>query len=161
VHVASWRSAYRDVVPHSFLAALDVKDRAEKWAQRLSSTKHCTRVALDGPQIVGFCTLQSSQDVDAVQAIGEIPVIYVHPSHWRMSVGNRLIQATLAEAEGRNFTTVTLWTFAANTSAHEFYRAMGFHLDGATKVFTSVPGVPLDVVRFRIGLRAGKLSRDD
>lgn len=39
---------------------------------------------------------------------GEMPTLYVHPSHWRLGYGRQLCLETLRRAEERGFSSVVL-----------------------------------------------------
>lgn len=57
-----------------------------------------------------------------VQAGEEIEQLYVHPSHQGLGIGYEFVQL----AKQRSSERVSLYTFAANTSAHAFYERQGF-----------------------------------
>jgi hypothetical protein len=71
VHVASWRSAYADLLPARILADLSVDDRAAVWAERLSDPDNPTAmpVAVD-EGVFGFAVVGPSQDEDADPSVG-------------------------------------------------------------------------------------------
>jgi len=65
VHVASWRSTYRGLVPDDHLAALSVPDRERRWRETFPTVggAHCIFVAED-PRlgIIGFADGGPSRD---------------------------------------------------------------------------------------------------
>jgi ribosomal protein S18 acetylase RimI-like enzyme len=54
VHVESWKSTYRGIVPESYLADLDAESRAAMWKEQLASDEASILVAEDESGIVGF-----------------------------------------------------------------------------------------------------------
>jgi ribosomal protein S18 acetylase RimI-like enzyme len=153
IHVEAWRVAYRGQMPDAILDALDVGRRAAFWQGRLTERRGAVFVAEEGGRITGFCDLIPSRDKDAdARAVAEIVAIYILPQHWRKGAGRALCDRALAEARGQGYRVVTLWVLASNGGARRFYEAMGFGLDGATKVDRMTDGSELHEVRFRIAI---------
>ena len=151
IHIDSWRSAYRGLVPDSRLDALDYGRRAEHFRQWLLDADSQIFVVEAGGTAVGFCTLGASRDPDADQgATGEIWGIYLAPDHWRKGLGTALCQHAEQTLHRQGYTAATLWVFADNPRARRFYEAMGFETDGASK--TLQMGVSLGAVRYRRGI---------
>ena len=69
----------------------------------------------------GFCTLYPMHDEAAQGETGEIPAIFVRPSHWRRGMGRLLCEQTLAKARVRRFKKVVLWVLEPNKRARRFY----------------------------------------
>lgn len=66
VHVASWRGAYRGLLPDEYLAGLRVERRTHMWSQILADPDVDVFVSLDKREcLVGFASLQISRDSDA------------------------------------------------------------------------------------------------
>lgn len=149
IHVDSWRSTYRGIVPDDFLAALDVKKREEAWKKLCSNERSPVYVACHANRIIGFCHVSASGDRDA-EATAEINSIYMDPAHIRHGYGSKLLAAALSFALEQGCTVVTLWVLNENTIAKEFYRVMGFQPDGATK--TEGRQFKFNEVRYRINL---------
>ena len=153
IHVASWRAAYRGLMPDEALAKLDVEKRALFWAAHLTRQPHFLFVVETNQEIQGFCDLIPSRDKEAVPIrIAEIAAIYVDPNHWRKGAGRALCRFALELARQEGYAVVTLWCLASNVAARKFYEKMGFRLDGATKVDQSFTKHELHEVRFRISI---------
>ena len=146
VHVATWQAAYRGLIPHSVLDALDVESRAAFW-HRLLSTTHHTFVAESGTGIIGFCSLIPSRDGEA--GVAEIAALYVTPAHWREGAGSALGSAAIRAAVEGGYSCITLWVLAANSAAISFYEAQGFSRDGATRTEETASGVSLYEVHMK------------
>jgi len=152
IHVAAWQTAYRGLMPDAVLDNLSVEKRAAFWQTHLSSQPLQTFVAELNGAIIGFCDLVPSRDKDSnPKTAAEIVAIYIHPNHWRQGAGRALCHSALEAAGRKHFTAVTLWSLGSNIAARNFYEAMGFHLDGATK-FETIGNHELHQVRFRISL---------
>ena len=55
------------------------------------------------------------------------------PGYWRRGVGRELMGAALADLRRRGYLSCTVWSFAANERANDFYEAAGFARDGAER----------------------------
>jgi len=126
LHVKSWRSAYRGLVPDEFLAGPVEYDRNTLWEARLSVPDEARLVlkAVDQASImVGFtCVLR-----DADPAWGPLlDNLHVTPDLKRRGIGARLLRASRAwssaVAPGQP---MHLWVIEGNTQARHFYDREG------------------------------------
>ena len=148
VHIDSWRSAYRGLVPDSHLDSLDYDRRAQCFCEALAAGVEETYVAEDDQGVLGFLTLGACRDPDlAGEPVGEIWGIYLAPRHWRKGIGRLLCRRSEEMLASRHYAQVILWVFEGNHAARQFYEAMGFATDGASKVLS--PGAPLKALRYR------------
>jgi N-acetylglutamate synthase-like GNAT family acetyltransferase len=151
IHVKTWRAAYRGQMPDTLLDGLDIEKRAAFWNNVLAIHAHGVLVAEANDNVIGFCHLIPSRDAGS-SSIAEIAAIYIQPEHWRQGAGEKLCRAALAEARSQNYSAVVLWVLTTNHSARNFYEAMGFRLDGTTKVDKRFNDHELHEVRFQIFL---------
>jgi GNAT superfamily N-acetyltransferase len=137
VHVASWRVAYRGIVPDAVLDGLSVDHRERGWRERLGrpgDDASFTLVAECDGAVAGFCAVSApSRDDDADDGTAEIAAIYVEPARWRTGVGGALLHAALDALRADGWREVTLWVLEANTRGRAFYARLGFELDGAAQ----------------------------
>jgi ribosomal protein S18 acetylase RimI-like enzyme len=148
VHVDSWRAAYRGLVPDSHLDNLDYERRSVRFRESLAASSEETYVAEENGKVVGFLTLGACRDEDVDREVtGEIWGIYLAPQHWRKGVGRLLCQRGEEILSTRGYTIATLWVFEGNHQARQFYEAMGFETDGASKSLNV--GAPLQAIRYR------------
>ncbi|GIG39681.1 GNAT family N-acetyltransferase [Cellulomonas phragmiteti] len=151
VHVRSWQEAYAGIVPDEHLRALDVDERAGRWAEHLAQgpTDHVrTFVAESAGRLLGFASYGPSRDEDARRGEREIYSIYLDPGTWGHGVARDLIRTVLAEAG--EHTPMSLWVLSDNTRARHFYRRHGFSPDGVERLET-LGGADLLEVRYRRG----------
>ena len=155
VHVASWREAYRGLLPQEYLDALSVEARTMTWAKafsRLPGQSSTTVVGeLDG-QIVGFACVGPSRDDDTDTATAELWGLYLDPAHWGVGHGHTLHTEALDIARASRATAATLWVLTTNQRARNFYERHGWTPDGAGKTVWR-GDVRLDETRYRISLR--------
>jgi ribosomal protein S18 acetylase RimI-like enzyme len=147
VHVDSWQVAYQGIVPDEFLRGFTYERREEAFRKAIEAGTEETYLAEEAGQAVGILTIGPSRDddLDAVTC-GEIWGIYLSPACWRHGFGTRLFREAERMLLGRGYQKLVLWVLEGNGSARAFYEAMGFRLDGASKVANL--GKPLNVVRY-------------
>ncbi len=154
VHVASWRSAYRDMLPRSYLSNLRPSDMASNWRRRLRDTlkmpprKRDVWVAEMEGEIVGFSVLGACLDDDELAGFaGEFFMLYVHPKYAGRGVGRELVSHGMEVLGERDFYWCVIWVLERNQHARGFYERMGFAADGAER-YEHFAGVRVPVVRY-------------
>jgi GNAT superfamily N-acetyltransferase len=127
VHVASWRAAYRGLLPDGYLADLSVEAVAGLWSGILAdpAPSHVVVAEHDG-HVVGFAHGGPSGDHDAPAATGEVYTIYLRPDVWGVGLGRVLMEGVLERLRGDGYTTVTLWMLSTNDRARRFYLRQGW-----------------------------------
>jgi ribosomal protein S18 acetylase RimI-like enzyme len=155
VHYSSREAAYSRRVTEWPPAGPDQAGRVERWGRWLADREISCLVGEVRGEIVGFCTVRASPDVDADRAVvAEMPTLYVRPDVWREGYGRALCEAGLVRAMTRGFRRLTLWVLEINTPACAFYEAFGFERDGVTKIdMSSRDG--LIARRYRMDLTGG------
>jgi GNAT superfamily N-acetyltransferase len=133
IHVATWKHAYRYLVPRAALDSLSVDERVKDWKKRLQATTRITYVLELEGSIVGWASVGPARDEDQKGNAGELYAIYMAPSF----IGRRLGQVLFAHCESElqkdRYPIVTVWVLEANLGARRFYQKAGFQPDGATK----------------------------
>jgi GNAT superfamily N-acetyltransferase len=157
VHIASIRAAYRDVFPPAALAAIDLRERAERWWQVLAEGETTTLLGESSGEAVGFANFGASRDGDAGPGqVGEVMAIYVRPTAWGTGAGGRLLREALERLREPGYREATLWVLEGNRRAIGFYERFGFARDGALKS-REMYGVPVTLGRLRREL-SGRLT---
>ena len=151
--MASWRDAYRGLVPDDYLDRLSVDERERTRREHLEdpSSDWGTLVADDGGRVVGFSTYGPSRDDDATAATGEVPAIYLDPDVVGTGVGRELLAETIVELRAAGFTRASLWVLEGNDRARRFYEKAGWAWDGSVSAH-SFDTVTKPVVRYAIDL---------
>lgn len=126
VHVASWQSAYRGILPDALLDTLDVTRRAGHWRSVLDAPDGRTlvrvAVAADG-QLVGFASGGPERDGD-VEFDGELYTLYLLAAVQRRGIGRALATALLTALRDAGYRQILVWVLADNP-ARAFYAALG------------------------------------
>jgi len=156
VHTASWRHAYRGLLPQEYLDALSVEARTKTWAKvfsQLPGQAMTSLVAeLDG-QIIGFACVGPSRDDDTDPATCELWGLYLDPAQWGAGHGHTLHTEALDVARASGAAAAILWVLTTNQRVRHFYERHGWAADGAEKTVWR-GDVRLDETRYRISLRA-------
>jgi ribosomal protein S18 acetylase RimI-like enzyme len=151
VHVRSWQSGYRGLLPDAYLDGLRPEDRAGRYAFAAADPNSpSTVVASQDGVICGFVTTGPSPDPDVLGG-GEVLALYVDPDAWGRGVGRRLLARARMELGRRGGTEAALWVLVGNDRAQRFYRADGWWPDGAARR-VEVWNITVDEIRYRCRL---------
>jgi GNAT superfamily N-acetyltransferase len=148
VHVRSWQSAYRGLLPNEYLCQLRPEDRAQKYdfATR-DPQRPQTIVAVEAGLIRGFATTAPSRDPD-LAAYGELAALYVDPDYWGTGIGMALVLAARDRLVGLGFQNALLWVLKGNVRADRFYRKDGWTPDGLQRT-DMVWSVTVNEIRYQ------------
>lgn len=127
VHVESWRTTYRGVVPQAFLDGLSVEHRTRWWDGMFARAdrRRCVFVAEDDDgQVIGFAFAGPESRGDRVYT-GEVYAIYLLARHQRRGIGRRLMGAAVERLAALDMQSMLLWVLAENHPSRRFYEAIG------------------------------------
>lgn len=152
VHVWSWQSAYRGLLPQNYLNRLTPAQRVPMWERIVRDAdwpRSGTIVAEVHGSIVGFVHVMPTRDSDRDPAsVGEITSIYVLPTHWRHGIGRHLMDAAINSMTVAGFQQATLWVLADNIGARHFYNTERWHPGGEVRQ-EEIGDVPVTEVRYQ------------
>jgi len=126
VHVASWRTTYRGIVPAAHLDALTPDRWTEPWQRWLcaGAAPGPILVAADAVgRVVGFAAGGPERSGDPGHT-GEVYGLYLLAEAQRQGLGRRLVRAVAAGLAVAGHRTVLIWVLAANPACG-FYAALG------------------------------------
>jgi RimJ/RimL family protein N-acetyltransferase len=133
VEVQSWRAAYRELMPDTFLDRLSEAEKTVAWRQNLlkhgPSGRKRVWVALNDAGICGFVRVGAVTDEGEV---GMIYLLYVLSEQWNRGVGSALMQAGMQELRALGMCEATLWVLRDNLRARRFYEHLDWKPDGRT-----------------------------
>jgi ribosomal protein S18 acetylase RimI-like enzyme len=126
VHVETWRSAYRGIVPPTFLAGLSVEERTGLWHKRIADPLGARFVFVVevAEALVGFAAGGPERSGDPNYP-GELHSLYVLPSYQRHGLGRALVHAVAARLATTDTQSMLLWVLEANAPARSFYERLG------------------------------------
>jgi ribosomal protein S18 acetylase RimI-like enzyme len=150
IHVEAWRDAYADLLPVDYLARLDPKIEAARWARSLGiGPNGRTLVAEVADSVVGYASIGAARDRGS--EAGEIYALYVETDWREQGIGRALVETAFARFHRRGLTMAFIWCLEGNVAARGFYSRCGGVLLGERRL-ESVRGIALPVVGFRWGL---------
>ena len=122
VHVESWRSTYKGVVPDEYLAGLDESARTANWREWIASGVPAF-VALQDDVVVGFISGGPIRDpIDDYEA--ELFTIYLLQDVQRGGIGTALLKRLASRLEDDGFKNMAVWVLEDNRSS-SFYERSG------------------------------------
>ncbi|MCU0591435.1 MAG: GNAT family N-acetyltransferase [Desulfobacterales bacterium] len=139
LHSASWRRAYRGILPDSYLDGEIAQERLELWENRLLSSGMNRRLVLlaeSASDLAGFvCIL-----LDAEPEWGAcLDNLHVRPDSHRRGLGRLLFaEATRWLMSKEPGWPLHLWVFEANPAARGFYDRFGGEV--VTRKIKRMPG---------------------
>ena len=124
VHVATWRGAYRGLLPDEFLASLSEKHYTERWRRVID--KGSSRVfVIDEPDgIAGFAS-GGRERAGEIGFAGELYALYVLEGSQRRGHGRELVRAVAGALRDLHLPDMIAWVLRDNSSARAFYERLG------------------------------------
>lgn len=129
VHVASWRSTYRGLLPEDVLANLSVERREEMWRQQTETARQDPRRGFvlvaedDGGEVVGFVSAgpdrEAGSDFDR-----ELYAIYLLEAHQGQGIGRMLVDQVVDRFRAQGYGSMRVWVLDGNP-AEAFYQRLG------------------------------------
>jgi ribosomal protein S18 acetylase RimI-like enzyme len=124
VHIATWRTAYRGLLPNDFLASLDEAGYEERWRRTLGDGSSLVYVAEAGQDVVGFASAGRERAGTGAYE-GELYAIYVLQEVQGRGHGRRLVQAAVGGLREMGLADMIVWVLRDNKRARDFYERLG------------------------------------
>jgi GNAT superfamily N-acetyltransferase len=155
VHVRAWQATYYEVMPATFLAAMDPAARAEQWRAAIERglPLHAQLVAAVDDVPVGFSAFGPAR---GDERRGEVYAINVDPDWVERGVGQPLFAAAVAALTDFGFTELVLWVVRENARARRFYERNGWVADGEEQR-AEFGGATVVELRYRFAVAAVSL----
>lgn len=127
VHVDSWRTTYRGIVPDELLDNLSYEQRESSWCSILRDAANQGQFVYvaeeESGQIVGFAAGGIERTGDRVYQ-GELYAIYLLETHQGKGIGRRLALSVAQRLAQLNIHSLLVWVLADNPACR-FYEALG------------------------------------
>lgn len=124
VHVASWRSTYRTLLPGDFLDSLSEVGYAERWQRFIGEAGNLVYVIEDAGRLVGFASGGRERAGEAGYK-GELYAIYVLDDFQRRGYGRQLLHAVVEGLKKMGLDDMIIWVLRDNAPARKFYEELG------------------------------------
>ena len=147
VHVVSWQTAYRGIMPQELLDGLSIAKRTEEWTPRLGTPDRNNWVLEVDGVVQGWASIGPSRDSHLKNAI-ELYGIYLAPEFWSKGLGQLLYNKAEEAMSLSGSIEACLWVLEKNLRARRFYERTGYKHDGSTKNALG-EGLALPELRYR------------
>src|SRR5258708_61160 len=125
VHVRSWQTAYRTLLPDDYLDQLRPEDRAQRYDfANPDPLKPRTIVATEDGLIFGFVTTAPAREPDLPDH-GELCALHVLPEQWRGGMVMAIVSAARARLLELGFRKAVLWVLACHVRPGRVFRLVG------------------------------------
>ena len=154
VYEASWRWAYRGIVPQPYLDALP----AGHWAGFFDLPGVHTLIAEHNGSFAGTASFGASRFPE-YEGMGELISLYLRPEFAGRGLGRALLDAALSGLAGLGFERAFLYVLEENTRARAFYERAGF-LPGGGAAESEIGGRRLHELQYvrRISMEVAGLA---
>ena len=123
VHVNSWRTTYKGIIPDEVLDNLSYEKREERWATIIP--KEIVFVAESKErEIVGFSTGGKERSGNYKGYVGELSSIYILEEHQGKGIGRSLVKPIIQELEKLEIYSMIVLVLEDNDS-RLFYESLG------------------------------------
>ncbi|MEU4480154.1 GNAT family N-acetyltransferase [Micromonospora sp. NPDC023966] len=172
LQLATWRAAYRRILPRHVLDNLDEAYLARRWSaavQEPPSGAHRVLVAVEQAEqsyLVGFVAsgpadaeaLAPGEPADALaDGVAAVTDLLVEPRWGRRGHGSRLLAAMVDHWREDGFTRAVAWTFDADAATRKFLTSTGWEPDGAGRAL-DVDDMLVPQVRLHVGVPAERAA---
>jgi GNAT superfamily N-acetyltransferase len=182
IQLATWRTAYRRLLPRSVLAGLDEAWMAEQWlaaVEKPPSPRHHIMIAIEqaGPPpvepdaepadepgvrsyVVGFVATGPADEAALAPEEKPLPEttvaitdMLVEPRWGRRGHGSRLLAAAVAGWRSDGFDTAVAWAYEGDPATRAFLASAGWEPDGATRAL-DVDDLLVNQLRLHVAIDA-------
>jgi ribosomal protein S18 acetylase RimI-like enzyme len=125
VHYQSWKETYTGLIDQKFLDTRTL----EKSVAAARKYPENTFVAEVDNQIVGFSCYWTTREDEP--DVGEVGAIYVLKKYYGYGIGKRLMETCFEIMS--EYPKIVVWVLDTNAHAIDFYKHIGFVIDGNKK----------------------------
>ena len=124
VHVDTWRTAYRGLLPDDFLASLNEPAYEDRWRRILEAGSSRVYVAEEDGDVVGFAS-GGRERAGELGFAGELYAIYVLDSAQGRGHGRQLVKAVVEGLREMGLMDMLVWVLRDNPVGRRFYESLG------------------------------------
>ena len=126
VHVDSWRSTYKGIMPADILNNLSYGKRTELWEKNLADETNYVVVAENTVGIIGFGTA-SKREMNTVDRSGDLTSIYLLEEYQEQGIGKLLLKELFLLFQQLNYQSIFVEVLEENKTRY-FYEYYGAKL---------------------------------
>jgi len=128
VHIGSWLTTYRGIMPDEKLDSLNHDSCTKKWEgniQRSFEGKEILLVAESDKKIVGFCGGSPNDDPNTKKKYqDDLRMIYFLKEYQKQGIGRKLVSEYVKILKSMNINSMIIWVLEENDSKC-FYEKLG------------------------------------
>lgn len=141
---ASWREAYRGIIPGVALERM-ISARTPVWWRAALNRGRPIAVVETGDSLIGYASYGRARS-RTLGSDGEIDELYLLPEYQGVGLGRRLFRAVQNDLADHGLRRLGVWTLEDNIRAASFYESLGGQR--GPMVPDRVAGVPLTKVGY-------------
>lgn len=128
VHVDSWRTTYKGIVPDTFLDNLSYEQRELIWKKGMNENNVYIAENENG-QVIGFSTGGKERTGKYEAYTGELYAIYILKEYQGKGIGRLLVRSVVADLKDKNLNSMLIWAIEENPACHFYERLGGKKID--------------------------------
>ncbi|MFF2878885.1 GNAT family N-acetyltransferase [Gottfriedia sp. NPDC057991] len=133
VHVDSWKTTYRNIIPNEFLEKLSYVQREKLWEHNLSKVVDYVVVAEnDNGEIIGFADC-GKRERNQVDHSGDLTSIYLLEEYQGKGIGKQLMKQLFLQFQKWGYNRVFVEVLEDNKTRY-FYEYYGAELMKSDKI---------------------------
>jgi GNAT superfamily N-acetyltransferase len=130
VHVDSWRTTYKGIVPDTYLNNLTYESREQIWKRGIE-TNHVYIAEDEYGQIVGFATGGEERTGKYEKYKGELYAIYLLEEQQGKGLGQKLFKSVVDDLKDKRLNSMVIWALEENPACLFYERLGGKKIDEA------------------------------
>ncbi len=123
VHVDSWRTTYKGIVPDTFLDDLSYEQREPTWKKGIKENNVYIAENENG-QVIGFSAGGKERTGKYEAYAGELYAIYILREYQGKGIGRLLVQSVVDDLKDKNLNSMLIWAIEENPACR-FYETLG------------------------------------
>lgn len=132
IRIEGWRTAYRGMIPDSYLNQMDIEENATYWRTILQALptktdRLCVYVAVSGDEVIGFISASKLEQAK-LEKDAEINAIYIRPQWQRCGIGKRMLHKVARSLLAMECLNCVIWVIDGNSPARNFFEELGGEL---------------------------------
>ncbi|UYP47519.1 hypothetical protein NEF87_003804 [Candidatus Lokiarchaeum ossiferum] len=133
INVNVWKSAYKGVIPVSYLDSINYQDNFQAWKKIFNNQgkDELFLVAELNSEVIGFVWAGPERE-KGIKNQSELYAIYIKEINQRKGVGKKLFTIIFDEFQKREYQSMVLWTLKENPYRF-FYESLGGELNSTKK----------------------------
>ncbi|WP_090085518.1 GNAT family N-acetyltransferase [Lentibacillus persicus] len=129
VHIDSWRTTYKNIVPDDYLDSLNYEERKKRWKQIVY--EGIVYVAEHDGKIVGFSSGGKEREGKYNHYDGELYAIYILKEYQGKGIGKKLVKPIVDELTKAGFRSMLVWVLKDNDATYFYENLGGEYVDSA------------------------------